>query len=224
MKIERLIERNVFTFLWLFFFISRLFVYFIGGEYEYEYEKYFYSLYTGKYICWPYIFLFPGDDYSMGDAIITCAIGLLSFIAVDYLWRKIFWNKKKDITPILSERLNKTPKILVLQIIIGLIKWASRLFACFLIPFLMFIVEGCINRHAIIELTGLCIAIFGFIISWRFLMVGALMMLIGVIPFEIHKVLLIFIVFDLTAAAFFATWALRKFSERTLKKNDMVQL
>lgn len=238
MKIGRLIERNVFTFLWLFFFISRLFVYFIGRKYQYEYEKYFYGSYAGKYICWPYIFLFPRNDHSVGDAIIACAMGLVSFIAVDFLLRKIFWDKKKNIEPVLPENLKKTPKILILQTVTGLVKWTGRLCAAVMIPFLMFFIDGYrysmydketlqrLNEHVLtyqLNFAGASIAIFGCIIGWRFPLIGAVMLLTWIVPFQISegKIFLdgIFILFDIAAIAFFTTWALRRFSERTLKKN-----
>lgn len=243
MKIGRLIERNVFTFLSLFFFISILLVqffhYFIfREEYWDEDAKFIFCWYASKYIFWPYEFLFKHEigTYLLGpvlDIVIICAISLTSFIAADFIWRKIFWNKKKSI----DNALSKTPKLVILQIVTGLVKWTGRLFACLAIPFLWFVVEDCIyqmnDKECLQDIShqlfgprfgfaSAFIAIIGCIIGWRFPLIGAITMSAWFIPFLINEGQIFpdftVIFFYLAATAFLATWVLRRFSERTSKK------
>jgi hypothetical protein len=229
MKIGRVIERNVFVFLWLFFFISTLLVSFFHTfifreEYWKEDAKFLYCWYAGKYMFWPHEFLFKQEmgTYLLGpvlDVVIIGAISLTSFIAADFLWRKIFWNKKKDIDNDSIKNLGKTTKMVVLQTVIGLVKWIGRLLTCLSIPFLMYFMDGFIyelNYEGGSQFYLVCVSvtIIGCIISWRFPLIGAIMMLAWIIPSGINEDQIFLGSIDLAAIAFFATWVLGKLSER----------
>lgn len=235
MKIGRLIERNVFTFLWLFFLTSILLIclFTFREEYVNEDATFIYYYYAGHYMFWPSAFLLKHKIDTVWDLIIAFAISLPSFIAADFLWRKIFWNKKKNIDTALTETVGKTSKSAVLQIAIWISKWAGRLLASLSIPFLMSIIDDYIYKidwkedlqlfETHFHFAGASIAILGCIIGWRFPLIGAVMLLFGSISFLISggKISFecLFLPFYLAAAAYFATWALSKFSERTLRKN-----
>ena len=161
------------------------------------------------------------------------AISLASFIAADFLWRKIFWNKKKNIDATLIENLSTIPKMVFLRITVFVTKWTGRFLASISIPLLMFFIEcsiyevHCKENQLFFEpqfhLAGASLAILGCIIGWRFPLIGAVMLLAGNISFCIREGKIssegLFLPFYLATAAYFATWALMKFSERILKKN-----
>ena len=188
MKIGRLIERNVFTFLWLFFFISSLLISLSkGGSFD-EDATFFYCDCARQYTFWPQIFFrYVTGAYSLGlvsDVIFAYLISLISFIAADFLWRKIFWNEKKNRDTVSTDTLDKTQKSTVLQIAIWITKWAGRLLASVSIPFLMLTIEWSIYEMHCKEslsffeprfhLAGASLAILGCIIGWRFPLIALL--------------------------------------------------
>ena len=236
----RLIERNVFTFLWLFFLTSILLIclFTFREEYVNEDATFFYCYYAGHYICWPHIF-FPRHEtgtYFLGpvlDVIFAYAISLVSFVTADFLWRKIFWNKKKNIDTALTGTVGKTSKLAVLQVAIWISKLAGRLLASLSIPFLMSIIDDYIYKidwkenlqlfETHFHFAGASIAILGCIIGWRFPLIGALMLLSGSISFLVNEGKIsfecFFPPFYLATAAFFVTWVLTKLFGRILKKD-----
>jgi hypothetical protein len=221
-EIGRLIERNVFTFLWLFFFLSFPLGYLIGFDYfgsEWQSTGFFYLYYASKYIVWPTHFLFSGGAEAY---ILSCLCSLTVCIIADFLWRKIFWNKRKIIDTALTKNVGKSSKKKSFQIVTVIVTWVGRLLTCLLIPFLMFTIDSCVYHCNKTILTSASVEILGCIIGWRFPLVGAVILLAGIISFHILEGKIIFdcyyILIDLAAVAFFATWILKKFSKRELQR------
>ncbi|MGD0786308.1 MAG: hypothetical protein ABR969_10925 [Sedimentisphaerales bacterium] len=109
MKIGRLIGRNVFTSIWLLVIILDFLGVLLGCGYEVSYHwqgyGFYFLYYISKYISWPSeipfftSFFVTSDGFSRIKppwfAIISLMITLAIYIAIDYLLRKLLWNKKQ---------------------------------------------------------------------------------------------------------------------------------
>ena len=103
MKIGRLIERNVFTDIWLLAFMLLLLGKLLGCDYfahsSWQQFGWLICYCAGVYSGWPCIFFVSKEGYDLfgppWQEILSMMISLSTCITVDFLLRKILWNKKR---------------------------------------------------------------------------------------------------------------------------------
>jgi len=224
MKIGSIIERNVFTFLWVFFLAFVLY-YFISGESNDFDVKTMFCGGAAMYLVWPYIFFIgqmTSTLYEVSGMIVAGLTTLALYIIIDYWCRKIYWNRKK-INFEISEDEQRNRKITLLKQISVICKWCGRLFACSIMPFLIGLTQYCAHDNDYNVIVCIYIAIAGCIVGWEIPFLGVIFLSIWLLPLHVKLWNNIFILFDALVILFFATGISNLLLKRNMRKFETIQ-